>query len=393
MQGRGFVNGQTFVQQPNGALELVQAVGVDGEGEIEILDPIADGFPRGFFGDTDLVGANVFVFIADSDGDLSTIDRFDPDERNLLMQVRVDATIQNTDGALIENGAAVATTVGADPNPADVIGFSPNRILQISPGNGQTDVPTTEPIVIDFNKPVQPSDVGQLFSRTDFTALYYADPMSPGDLMSYVLRPAAAFPGQELVNVAVTASQIRALKDLGQLGNDVETEYRTGDGVGLVNARVAPGAIYIGLDGATPGLQVIDVNGFGQGTNGLDPDPITGEPTQSPLDTFFAQNNPNIGIPGISPNLFPGTSTVDAGSDGPFTLTENTDGDTILAGSPLLASVTDIQIGSPLDVLFNDAAANPNADGQNQVNGSARDLLDDPVVGQIYLGGKRVAPA
>lgn len=31
------------------------------------------------------------------------------------------------------------------------------------------------------------------------------------------------------------------------------------------------------------------------------------------------------------------------------------------------------------------------ADGRNQLDGSAADLLDDPVVGQIYLGGKRVA--
>ncbi len=31
------------------------------------------------------------------------------------------------------------------------------------------------------------------------------------------------------------------------------------------------------------------------------------------------------------------------------------------------------------------------ADGRNQLDGSASDLLDDPVVGQIYLGGKRVA--
>ncbi|MFP7671942.1 ABC transporter ATP-binding protein [Marivita sp. S0852] len=33
------------------------------------------------------------------------------------------------------------------------------------------------------------------------------------------------------------------------------------------------------------------------------------------------------------------------------------------------------------------------ADGQNQIDGAAQALLDDPVVGQIYLGGKRVATA
>lgn len=31
------------------------------------------------------------------------------------------------------------------------------------------------------------------------------------------------------------------------------------------------------------------------------------------------------------------------------------------------------------------------ADGRNQLDGPAADLLDDPIVGQIYLGGKRVA--
>ena len=33
------------------------------------------------------------------------------------------------------------------------------------------------------------------------------------------------------------------------------------------------------------------------------------------------------------------------------------------------------------------------ADGRNQIDGPAADLLSDPVVGQIYLGGKRVATA
>lgn len=32
------------------------------------------------------------------------------------------------------------------------------------------------------------------------------------------------------------------------------------------------------------------------------------------------------------------------------------------------------------------------ADGRNQVDGAAEELLNDPVVGQIYLGGKRVTP-
>jgi ABC-type branched-subunit amino acid transport system ATPase component len=31
------------------------------------------------------------------------------------------------------------------------------------------------------------------------------------------------------------------------------------------------------------------------------------------------------------------------------------------------------------------------ADGRNQIHGAAAELLNDPIVGQIYLGGKRVA--
>jgi len=33
------------------------------------------------------------------------------------------------------------------------------------------------------------------------------------------------------------------------------------------------------------------------------------------------------------------------------------------------------------------------AEGRNQLDGSAADLLNDPVVGEIYLGGRRVGAA
>ena len=47
------------------------------------------------------------------------------------------------------------------------------------------------------------------------------------------------------------------------------TSYTTGVGPGLVNAPVAPEAIYVGIGGAEPGVSVIDLHGFGQGTGDI----------------------------------------------------------------------------------------------------------------------------
>jgi len=123
---------------------------------------------------------------------------------------------------------------------------------------------------------------------------------------------------------------------------------------GVVNAPVAPEAIYVGLGGPVPGVSVIDLNGFGQGTGQLGN-------SRFPL-------NPNVGAPGVTPPLAPGTSSLDAGSAGAMTLCRNSLGGTLLVAPPTIGGVTDIHLGQPLDLLYNNENINVNALGSNQVN-------------------------
>lgn len=380
LRGRGFVGGYTYFNR-DGQLVLTEAVRATDDG-IEIVDPDAVGFPAGFSNAQELVGPKSFVFVADNDDNLSTLDTFDPLNQDQLIRIIVTNAVRDTDGRILKQEICTATTVGTDPNPPDVLGYQTNP--RIVPGNGQSGVDPLTTVLLSFNKPVQPTDVGAFLSATNltpqpggialnvtvasqsFSVTYYADPVSYADLCNYIVTPAYNLPGSTTVEVAVNAASIRGLNG-PNLGNNVATTFTTGEGPGIVNAPVAPDAIYVGIGGAEPGVSVIDLNGYGQGTNGLDPDPNTGVPTKRPNETNFARN-PNIGQPGVVPALSVGTSTLDAGSDGPLTLVEDTRGNTRLLQAPLVGQISDIHIGPPLDVVFNNSNVNVNAGGQNQVN-------------------------
>jgi hypothetical protein len=67
--------------------------------------------------------------------------------------------------------------------------------------------------LVRFNKPVQPRDVGAFFTKSDltpplrgvtiavtlaantFNVIYYADPLTVGNLCDYVVTPAYNLPG------------------------------------------------------------------------------------------------------------------------------------------------------------------------------------------------------
>src|SRR5690606_27316003 len=214
---------------------------------------------------------------------------FDPLGNDVVLRVFVSNAVRNSEGRVLELEACTATSVGNDPNPANVLGWSGTAPVHISPGNGETNVDPTTQIVVEFNKPVQPTDVGTFFDRANltpqaggvslnvtiaaqtFSVGYYADPVSYADLCNYVITPLYNLPGDEDVQVALNRTAIRALKDNQPLGIDIATSFRTGRGPGIVNAPVSPDAIYVGIGGADPGVAVIDLNGYGQGTNGLEP--------------------------------------------------------------------------------------------------------------------------
>jgi hypothetical protein len=361
--GRGFVNGFTYYNV-GGVLQKVKAVEED-ESNIHVIDARANGFPA-YAGAADLVGKKVFTFIPDIDDDLSTFETF---PANRLLRLVVTNAVRDSENDILDQEVSTATTVGPDTAPPQVLGYT--TIPQITPGNSQTGINPTTTILVRFNKPVQPGEVGSFFDPQQFTppsggvtlqvtaaaqtfqVIYHADPISYGDLMNYIITPAYNLPGQSVVDVTVQTTTIHSLPGT-LIGQAVTTQFTTGVGPGIVNAPVAPEAIYIGIGGAEPGVSVIDLNGFGQGTGDLDH-------TRFPL-------NPNIGIPGVTPPLAPGTTNLDAGSGGVFTLVKDTNLETRLLRDPIVGDVTDIHIGGPLDLVFNNENINTNASRANQIN-------------------------
>ena len=371
--GRAFVGGKTYVSR-GGQLVLTQVVEAsETPDSLNILEPEGVGFPNNFSGADDLVSPKSFVFVSDFNNDgLSTFDTFAPAG---LIRIIITSAVQDTDGKFLSHEVCTATTVGPDPNPPDVLGQVSGSTLRIDPGNSEQNVDPTLPIRVEFNKPVQPADMGTFLDPTNlvpgtggvtisvtaaaatFSVIYYADPVDYGDLCNYIITPAYNLPGQSTVNFTVNSTNVRGLTG-AFLGSTAATDFDTGDGPGVINAPVAPEVLYVGLGGPNPGLSVIDLNGFGQGT---------GDSSVPGVTERFSLN-PNIGQTNVDPPLAPGTSNFDAGSGGVFTLTQDTLGETLLLSNPVVGQVGDIMIGNPLDLIFNNFNVNKNSNTSNQVN-------------------------
>jgi hypothetical protein len=388
LQGRGFVGGYTYFNEA-GNLVKTRAVQEADDGSVEVIDSRADGFPD-YPGAAALVGPKSFVFVADTNNDLASFETF-PNDR--LIRLVITAAVKDTDGALLEQEVCTATTVGPDLDPPQVLGYvtagDPRANgLQISPGTGQTGIDPLTAIQVRFNKPVQPGQVGSFFNPQNLTPapggltlnvtaaavtfeiIYHADPFNYGDLCNYIITPAYQLPGQSTVDVTVQSTTISSLNgDL--VGTAVTTEFDTAAGPGLINAPVAPEAVYIGIGGAEPGVSVLDLNGLGQGTGDI-------------TNTRFRSGlQPNIGTPGIIPPLSEGTTNLDAGSQGVLTLVKDTNLQTRLLRDPIIGEVGDIHIGAPLDLVYNNENINTNATRANQMN---------PVLGQQMAGNTITVP-
>lgn len=370
LKGRGFVNGYTYYNE-GGVLRLVKAVEPDGN-SVRILDSRATGFPQ-YPGAADLVTKKSFVFLADTNDNLTDNEVFNQTlAGNRLIRILVTSAVLDSEDDILQQEVGTATTVGPDTIAPQVLGFS--RVPaqpEILPGNEQTGIDPTTTILVRFNKPVQPAEVGSFFDPTQFTpptggvtlvataaansfpVIYHADPVSYGDLMSYIITPAYNLPGSADVDISVQATTIHSLAGV-TVGQAVTTRFHTGIGPGIVNAPVAPEAIYVGITGAAPGVSVIDLNGFGQGTGDVN-------------HTRFLLN-PNIGISGLVPSLAPGTSNLDAGSGGVLSLVKDTNGETRLLRDPVIGDVGDMHIGAPLDLIYNNENINANATRANQIN-------------------------
>ncbi len=388
--GRSFIGGKTFGPDPAnpGALKLQKWVGLDSSGK-----PVAKtingalpglGFPgtesTAFAGGSQLLATSTFVFVVDGDGDLTTHESF-PTGRQILL--RATTAVLAKSGDQLAQPVLGSATVGSDDLAPEVeLTPPPNSVPVTTPSFGDSDVDPTTKITIAFTEPLQPLSVGSLptgkpaslssaiaitfgpptkITSVPFTTL----PASIYDFTLWDLTPVYAFPGSgptsaqcgafNVVSVDVSQQQLR---DLSVAANTnllpAGTSFSTGEGPGLVNAPIVPDAIYAIRQGSTPGLSVIDLNGFGQGT---------GNPAFDLTYTSFPKgnsnfpNNPNFKLQGnlIRPQLFPGTCTVDGGSEGVFSLTKDSSLNTLLLTAPLISSASDVMIGQSLDRVITNA--------------------------------------
>ena len=405
--GRSFVGGMTYsggpVGDPDPRMQLETWVSA-GEFGLEVnpeVDNNGDGVPDGlgfpgvlssFSGDSDLVRPESFVFIPDSDSDLTTFETFPADGQIMMI---IERSVTGLNGLPLEDRAVACTTVGTDDiEPEVAILPPPLGSVDTIPANGADDVDPAMSVTVRFTESIQPTSVGDLPTygapnlspaisiqfgpetrRVDvpFTVM----PVSPYDLTTFVLEPAFHFPGEgpddfgcgvfDVVDIKVNAGQFQDLAQVDVDGDGVNdrgnlnslsgmSTFKTGEGPGLANVPVTPDAIYAGRAGATPGLSVIDLNGFGQSTgNPIYDDSFS---TFSRGDSNFP-NNPNVKLQGnlLKPALQTGSCTIDGGSSGVFSLTLDSNLTEVLARAPVITAVGDMMLGHALDSSFNNAPA------------------------------------
>lgn len=393
--GRAFVGGKTYAGNAGSGstLPLQQWVELDANGKpvATAVDndvsgssgfgvPDGLGFPgtesaTAFPGSNKLVSDRVFVFVVDSDGDLRTHERF-PSNRQI--RLRATTALLAANGRPLMRQVVASATVGVDMVSPEILTTPPpNAIPDSVPAFGDTDVDPQTTITLKFTEPIQPSTLGsfddgatpvvssavtvtfgptQQLTQVPFTIT----PKSVYDLSEWVFKPVFAFPGNgpaaqgcgtfNTVTVNVVPQQFQ---DLSTVLNTraATTEFVTGEGPGLVNAPVVPDVIYVARTGATPGISIVDLNGFGQGTG----NPQFDFSYQSfPKGWSNFPNNPNLIQygPTMFPPLFPGSCTVDGGSAGVFTLTLDSSLNDLLVRPPIITSVGEMTIGQTLDVVF-----------------------------------------
>jgi len=404
--GRAFIGGKTYSGGPSGdpvRMELETWVSL-GEFGLEVnaeIDNDGDGIPDGlgfpgvlstFAGDADLVLPKSFVFIPDSDQNLTTFETF-PDNCQILMII--ETSVLSTNGLQLDHRAVACSTVGPDDIDPEVA-FTPPPLGSVDtiPANGEDDVDPATNIRVRFTESIQPTTVGDLPTygapnlspaisiqfgpetrrvNVPFTVM----PASPFDLTEYVLEPAFHFPGEgpdefgcgvfDVVDIQINVGQFQDLAQIDVDGDGVDDRgnlnnlsglatFKTGEGPGLANVPVTPDAIYAGRAGPVPGLSVIDLNGFGQST---------GNPTYDwslnnfPRGNSNFPNNPNVRLQGnlLKPALQAGECTVDGGSSGVFSLTLDSNLTEVLARAPIITAVGDMMLGHALDSSFNNAPA------------------------------------
>ncbi|MDF1801131.1 MAG: hypothetical protein P1V81_18335, partial [Planctomycetota bacterium] len=290
VRGRVLVDGYTFAGAPTGTpplLEWQKWVELDADGRPVAVDVGTEkpgvGFPgtegaTSFAGGSKLINPNSLVFIVDNDSDLTTYETFPAGQQ---ISVRITNGVLAQSGKALKNAGLASTTVGPDTiNPEVAQSPPPFSIPSITPGNGEQGVDPLQNIVVEFTEPVQPYTLAPLPSSTPPTlgsaiqvqfgpsssvvdVPFFVQPLSPFDLTRYEILPAFNYPGAgPTVDGCGTFNRIDITVNSGQFSDltppltanvnttGVNTFYLTGEGPGLVNAPVAPDAIYVGRFGS-----------------------------------------------------------------------------------------------------------------------------------------------
>lgn len=439
VQGRAFVDGRTLGDGLTGnppRRPMQTWVAMDEFGNTIVVDPKGQGFPGTdsfFVGAAQLVKSTSFVFIADSDSNLATYETFPV---GYEIRLRFTTAVRADNGKALNQQVLACSTVGPDLLSPEVV-RTPPPLSQplITPGGGDTNVDPLTTIRVEFTEPVQPYSVGEILgaspanlssalkvefgpssTRTDMP--FNVQPLSPFDLSIYDIFPAFNFPGAgpafgtcgtfARVDITINPGQVEDLArnpDFTDPGNFIPnfnllggtTYFITGEGPGMVNAPVTPDAVYLARSGALPGISVLDLNGFGQGTG--NPTFIEAQPMEGNSNFPY---NANVRFQtGLRPPLTVGTCTLDGGSAGAFFLARDTSLNDQVVAPPLVSDVSDMMLGHPLDGTFNNAkypfgclAGNGGSictlDGMKIVNaaiGGGGNTLNPVGVGGFQIGG------
>jgi DNA-binding beta-propeller fold protein YncE len=242
---------------------------------------------------TPITGQNVFIFVADRDGNPGTVESFLPEAlapqnppsgapRQAQLQLTLDTGILSTAGRALSSSFCTAFSVGQDTIPPTV--------ASSVPAPDATNVPITSDVEVTFSEPVDPTSVVLGVPPTGtFDVSVLAGPNaipvngtvtlgSSQNSCMIVFRPAQAMPGRALVQVTVEggtaamppAPPTAGIRDLvgNRLINPITGApsrnryvftFRTGDGPELSNNPVAPEGMIFSVQNPT-GLGVVEAN-------------------------------------------------------------------------------------------------------------------------------------
>jgi hypothetical protein len=402
--GRTFINGMTYAGNPaelqqwvepndgsnNSVSALVdEAVGYPGTDDSPIV-------PNGAFQNAgQFINPRTLIFVVDTDNDLSTYEAL---PQNRVIRIVIGDSVRDTIGQYLKDPGVATSMVDQDDIEPQLLLDGVGGPPVTAPADLAVDVACDTSITWSFDESCQPHSLGPLPSLippglsnefvveflppvppgmdppgVSFQLPYTVLPISPFDFTSFIVTPGNAFPGKDpqgATSEATIKYSHNAAEDLFANQDPLslvttEITFTVGSGCpGLVNAPVAPGAIYAASNGggSSAGMRVIDLDGFGQGTGdptyndlnqniydrGYDDEgnPVTGDVSLFPF-------NPNLGVQDLFPPLSRGFTTLEGGSRGVFTLTQTSSLSTQLVNGQALGTIADMAIGHPLDKAFN----------------------------------------